>query len=128
MVRAGWADIWFLSDFQRSSVYLPAAAEAEWFRRGVWGLCDGDFHFNRAKELRQRRQSAVAFMRRYYRRLSNRQFAAAWGMLARRVRRKLRPVRYLEGGLSPVAAHGRVVRTSTPVRQTSRRKRPAASP
>jgi endonuclease YncB( thermonuclease family) len=93
MVRAGWADIWFLSDFQRSSVYLPAAAEAERFRYGVWGRCDGDFHLNRAKELRQRRQSAVAFVRRYYRRISNNRFGAAWGMISRRVRRDFGPFR-----------------------------------
>jgi endonuclease YncB( thermonuclease family) len=58
MVRAGWADIWFLSDFQRSSAYLSPAAEAERLRYGVWSRCGGDFHFNRADELRQRRRQA----------------------------------------------------------------------
>jgi hypothetical protein len=29
MVRAGWAEIWFLSDFQRSSAYLSPVAAAE---------------------------------------------------------------------------------------------------
>jgi hypothetical protein len=91
MVRAGWADIWFLSDFQRSSGYLSAAAEAERSREGVWGRCDGDSHFNHAAALRQRRRSAVSFIRRYYRRLSSNRFATAWGMLSRHVRSELCP-------------------------------------
>jgi hypothetical protein len=41
--------------------------------------------------LRHRRRSAVSFVRRYYRRISNRQFRAAWRMLSRRVRRALGP-------------------------------------
>jgi hypothetical protein len=90
-VRAGWADIWFLSDFQRSSAYLSPAADAERSGSGVWGRCGGDFHLNRPDTLRQRRLSAVSFIRRYYRRLSNRQFGTAWGMLSRRVRRELGP-------------------------------------
>jgi endonuclease YncB( thermonuclease family) len=84
MVRAGWADIWFLSDFQRSSAYLPAAAEAERARNAVWGRCGGDFHLNVAEE---RRASAKLFMDVYYARVSGRRFRAAWGMLGRRVRR-----------------------------------------
>jgi endonuclease YncB( thermonuclease family) len=91
LVRAGWADIWSLSDFQRSSAYVSSAALAERSRLGVWGRCGGDFHFYRAAVLRERRRSAVSFMRRYYRRLSSNQFATAWGMLARRVRRELGP-------------------------------------
>ena len=91
MVRAGWADIWFLSDFERSSAYLSPAAEAERSGSGVWRRCGGDFHFNRADTLRQRRQSAISFIRRYYRRLSNDQFGAAWRMLSRRVRSALGP-------------------------------------
>jgi endonuclease YncB( thermonuclease family) len=91
MVRAGWADIWFLSNFLRSSAYLSAAAEAERLRSGVWGRCGGDFHFTRADAVRQVRRSAVSFIRRYYRRLSNDQFRAAWAMLSRRVRRDFGP-------------------------------------
>jgi endonuclease YncB( thermonuclease family) len=91
MVRAGWADIWFLSDFQRSSAYLSAVAEAERAQRGVWGRCAGDFHYNRADPLPERRSSAVSFVGRYYRRLSEKQFRAAWGMLSRRARRDLGP-------------------------------------
>ena len=98
MVRAGWADIWFLSDFQRSATYLPVAAEAERGRYGVWDRCDGDFHFNRADDLRGRRLSALAFIRRYYRRVSNRQFQTAWGMLGRPVRREIGAFRTWRAG------------------------------
>jgi hypothetical protein len=87
LVRTGWADLWFLSDFQRSLTYSAAVTEAERSRYGVWGRCGGDFHFNRVEELRERRQSAVSFIRRYYRRLSGKRFGAAWGTLSRRVRR-----------------------------------------
>jgi micrococcal nuclease len=92
MLRAGWADVFvFDQDFQRLSSYRAARSEARDSVAGVWGRCDGDFHRTRADELRERRLSAVAFMRRYYRRISNRQFAAAWGMLARPLRRKFGP-------------------------------------
>jgi hypothetical protein len=40
----------------------------------------------------------VAFMRRYYRRISNRQFAAAWGMLGTQLRRKFGPYRSWRAG------------------------------
>ena len=79
------------SDFQRLPRYRAARSEARDFDAGVWGRCDGDFHRTRAEELRERRLSAVSFTRRYYRRISNRQFATAWGMLARPLRRKLGP-------------------------------------
>ena len=92
MVRAGWADVFvFERDFQRLARYRDAHAEARDAEAGVWGRCDGDFHRTRAEELRERRLSAVSFTRRYYRRISNRQFATAWGMLARPLRRKLGP-------------------------------------
>ena len=42
MVRAGWDDIWFMSDFQRSAAYVSAGAEAERSQHGVWGRCGGD--------------------------------------------------------------------------------------
>jgi hypothetical protein len=115
MVRAGWADVLvFERDFERLSGYLDAAADAEATRAGVWKRCGGDFHFSRAEELRERRLSAIAFMRRYYRRLSNNQFAAAWGMLARRVRRDFGPfVSWKEGyrrslGTTVTAARARL--------------------
>jgi micrococcal nuclease len=92
LLRAGWANVFvFEADFQRLSRYRTARSEARDFDDGVWGLCDGDFHRTRADELRERRRSAVAFMKRYYRRVSNHQFATAWGMLARPLRRKLGP-------------------------------------
>lgn len=78
MVRAGWADVFvFDRDFQRLASYRVARSEARDFDDGVWGRCDGDFHRTRAEELRERRLSAVSFTRRYYRRVSNRQFATA---------------------------------------------------
>ena len=89
MIRAGWAEIFvFERDFQRLPAYSNAESEAADFERGAWRLCDGDFHRTRADELRL---AAVAFTRRYYRRISNHQFATAWGMLARPLRRKLGP-------------------------------------
>jgi hypothetical protein len=92
MLRAGWANVFvFEQDFQRLSRYRTARSEARDADAGAWGLCDGDFHRTRADELRERRLSAVRFMRRYYRRISNRQFASAWAMLARPLRRKLGP-------------------------------------
>jgi endonuclease YncB( thermonuclease family) len=116
MVRAGWADIWFLSDFERSSAYLSAVAEAERAQHGVWGRCGGDFYYNRADPLPVRRFSAVSFVGRYYRRLSEKQFLAAWGMLSRRVRREVGPfARWKAGyrrslGTTVVASRARVSR------------------
>jgi endonuclease YncB( thermonuclease family) len=99
MVRSGWAEVFLVgSDFQRVSAYLDAEDEAARIDRGVWTRCDGDFHFSRADELRERRFSAVDFMGRYYRRVSNRQFQTAWGMLGRRVRRELGPFRRWKAG------------------------------
>jgi nuclease-like protein len=81
MLRAGWANVFvFAQDFQRLSRYRAARTEARDADAGVWGLCGGDFHRTRADELRERRLAAVAFTRRYYRRISNHQFATAWGI------------------------------------------------
>jgi micrococcal nuclease len=92
MLRAGWADVFvFDREFQRLATYRAARTDARDFEAGAWGRCDGDFHRTRAEELRTRRLSAVSFMRRYYRRITNRQFVGAWAMLARPVRRKLGP-------------------------------------
>ena len=97
MLRAGWAEVLELdSAFQRLVVYDEAEFDAP-FNRGVWKLCDGDFHLTRKDQLRQ---SAVEFMKRYYRRVSKRQFATAWGMLTRRVRRSSVPS--VAGGLDTV--------------------------
>jgi hypothetical protein len=99
MLRAGWANVFvFEQDFQRLPQYRVARTEARDAEAGVWGRCDGDFHRTRAEELRERRLSAVAFMRRYYRRISNRQFATAWAMLARPLRRKLGPFDHWKAG------------------------------
>jgi micrococcal nuclease len=99
MIRAGWADVFvFDQDFQRLSRYRAARSEARDSEAGVWGRCDGDFHRTHADELRERRLSAVAFIRRYYRRISNRQFAAAWGMLGARLRRQFGSYRQWRAG------------------------------
>jgi hypothetical protein len=115
MLRAGWANVFvFEQDFQRLSRYRAARSEARDAGFGVWGLCDGDFHRTRADELRERRLSAVQFMRKYYRRISNRQFVSAWAMLARPLRRKLGPysswkVGYRRSlGVSVVSAQARL--------------------
>jgi endonuclease YncB( thermonuclease family) len=92
MLRSGWARV-FGGGFQRVGQYRAAEREAAGLEAGVWDRCAGDFHHSRAEELRERRSSAVSFMRRYYRRVTNRQFAAAWGMLARPVRRDVGPFR-----------------------------------
>jgi hypothetical protein len=77
MVRAGWANVFvFEQYFERLPAYRSARNEARDAGAGVWGVCDGDFHRTRAEELRERRLSAVRFMRRYYRRTSNRQFVS----------------------------------------------------
>jgi hypothetical protein len=71
MLRASWANVFvFDQDFQRLSRYRAARTEARDADAGVWGLCDGDFHRTRADELRERRLAAVAFMRRYYTRVT----------------------------------------------------------
>jgi hypothetical protein len=99
LLRDGWADVFvFEADFQRLSRYRAARSDARDFEDGVWGRCDGDFHRTRAEELREMRLSAVAFMRRYYRRVSNHQFAAAWAMLARPLHRQFGSFRRWKAG------------------------------
>jgi hypothetical protein len=86
MLRSGWARVFVdQREFQRIGAYRGAVREAENLERGVWADC-------------ARRSSAVAFMRRYYRRVSNRRFAAAWRMLGRRVRRDIGPFRGWRAG------------------------------
>ena len=85
MVRAGWAEVFvFDRDFQRLASYRDAASEAEGFERGVWARCDGDFHCSRADELREQRLAADAFIRRYYRPVSQRRFVDGLGDACRR--------------------------------------------
>lgn len=87
MVRRGWARVLDGQDFLRRSIYSDAQSEAF---GGVWAACDGDFHLTRAEQLRERRDSAKAFVRRYYRHLSNNRFRSAWRMLGAPVKRKLK--------------------------------------
>jgi endonuclease YncB( thermonuclease family) len=99
MIRSGWARVRAdQGGFQRATQYRAAEREAAVLEAGVWTLCAGDFHYSREDELRERRSSAVAFMRRYYRRVSNRQFVAAWRMLAPRVRRDIGPFQAWKAG------------------------------
>jgi endonuclease YncB( thermonuclease family) len=91
-IRSGWAQV-SAGVFQRAVQYRAAERDAAAREAGVWSRCAGDFHHSRADELRERRSSAVAFMRRYYGRVTDRRFAAAWSMLGRRVRRDVGPYR-----------------------------------
>jgi len=92
MLRLGWAQVLFAAgDFQRLAFYAEVEAGAADAGMGLWSHCDGDFHRTRAEELRERRRSATAFMRTFYRHVSNKRFARAWGMLHRRVRRQIGP-------------------------------------
>jgi endonuclease YncB( thermonuclease family) len=114
MVRAGWAEIWELSDFLRSSAYMATEQSAQRFQQGAWIRCGGDFHLNRGEELRRRRRSVLAFVRRYYRRLSNDQYVGAWRMLGARRRAQVRPFWRWKAGyrgslsVSVVAARARL--------------------
>jgi micrococcal nuclease len=99
MLRRGWAEVLvFDQNFQRLPRYRAAEREALNRRAGVWARCEGDFHRSRADELRERRLSAVAFMRRYYSSISRRGFLTAWRMLAPGLRRKLGPYRQWRAG------------------------------
>ena len=87
MLQGGWATVFVYDQApQRNDPYVDAEVAAP---GGVWRLCDGEFHRpadEQPSEADRRRAAAVAFIRRYYRRLSNRRFRTAWGMLGRRVR------------------------------------------
>jgi endonuclease YncB( thermonuclease family) len=87
MLRSGWADL-FLVDgeaFERYERYSDASDRALAARRGVFKRCGGDFHHSRQDELRQ---SATAFVRRYYSFISQRRFLRAWRMLGPGLRRR----------------------------------------
>lgn len=116
-VRRGWADVYvFERNFQRLPFYLDSAAAAEDDRRGVWRFCGGRFDTRRDSERPddgdRRHASAAAFMRRYYRRISNAQYATAWGMLASKVRRTLGTFSQWKAG------HRRTIRVSVVEAQT----------
>jgi endonuclease YncB( thermonuclease family) len=90
MLQTGWALVdvdWGIP--QRNGSYVDAETAAT---GGVWRFCDGDVHApvkEAPSEADQLRVAAAAFIRRYYRRVSNRQFQTAWGMLGRQVRRDI---------------------------------------
>lgn len=77
------------------------------FERGVWVECEGRLHRSPTDEARgeadRRERSAVAFIRRYYRRLSNRQFATAWAIACSSHTTRVRQVLGMESGLSPIS-------------------------
>jgi endonuclease YncB( thermonuclease family) len=86
LVRRGWAAVVSDPAFARLRGYLDAEGESF---DGVWSECNGDFHLTRAEQRHALGNSAKDFVRRYYRRLSNNQFRAAWRMLGGPVKRKL---------------------------------------
>jgi endonuclease YncB( thermonuclease family) len=99
MLSAGVAQIVLYNrGFERLPRYRKAQREARDADAGVWARCGGDFHRSRQDELRQRRLSAVAFMRRYYSSISRRRFLTAWRMLGARLRRTLGPYRQWRAG------------------------------
>jgi endonuclease YncB( thermonuclease family) len=86
LVRRGWATVLDDTRFARVGAYLDAEQLAD---GGVWAECDSDFHLTSADRLRQAAGPAREFVARYYRRLSNNQFRAAWTMLGAPVKRQL---------------------------------------
>jgi endonuclease YncB( thermonuclease family) len=86
MLRSGWAEVLVVDrEFQRLDGYRDAADGPE---SAAPARCTA----------RERRLSAVAFMRGYYRHVSDRRFTAAWRMLARSVRRDIGPFRAWRAG------------------------------
>ena len=103
MIRAGWADVFvFDQDFQRLPRYRAARARRGTRTRGVGTLRRG-LPPHAADELRERRLAAVAFMRRYYRRISHRQFASRLGDARPAAAPQARPLLRVEGGVPPLA-------------------------
>jgi endonuclease YncB( thermonuclease family) len=99
LLRSGWAEVLVVGNgFERVGPYRGAARQATRSGTGVHARCGGDFNRSREDELLERRLSAVAFVRRYYERVSGRRFAAAWGMLGRPVRRDLGTFRAWRAG------------------------------
>jgi endonuclease YncB( thermonuclease family) len=86
LLRRGWAAVVDDPSFARLSSYFDAEEKS---LAGVWADCDGEFHLTRADRLRAMRGDARDFVGRYYRRLSNNQFRAAWRMLGGPVKRQL---------------------------------------
>ena len=78
MIRAGLAEVYvYDANFQRRlGPYVEAETNAITADRGVWGSCDGVHSPPREQpsEADLREAAAVAFVRRYYRRVSNDKF------------------------------------------------------
>ncbi len=65
MIRRGWTKAYvYNQDFARLPAYLQAESDANADQVGVWGGCEGDFHHSGDDDLRDRRDSANAFVRR----------------------------------------------------------------
>ena len=111
MLSRGWADIYYFQDFARLAEYEVASSDASALDLGVWRLCHGEFHKDQAD---LKRDEAKAFVRLYYRRISNRQFLSAWSMLGARRKAQVRPYsRWKSGfrgslGVSVLAARSRL--------------------
>ncbi len=102
MIRRGWSNAYVYDrDFQRLPTYLRAETVANSTGAGVWGDCDGDFHSSGDDESTRRSDSAKLFVRRYYARVSQHHYRAAWGMLAPAVKHRLhRNFRHWKAGLA----------------------------
>jgi endonuclease YncB( thermonuclease family) len=85
-VRRGWAMVVDAPAFERRDAYLQAEQDSA---EGVWADCAGDFHQDQYDRLLALGDSAKTFVRRYYRRISNNQFRAAWRMLGGPAKRRL---------------------------------------
>jgi hypothetical protein len=93
VIRRGWARVDVdAGPFARRPAYESAEEQAD---GGVWARCNGDFHLDSAQ---QRKDSARAFVRRYYRHLSARRFRRAWEMLGARRKAQVRPFRRWRAG------------------------------
>lgn len=98
ILRAGWAEVFLReNDFARLPAYMATEQTAQRFskERGVAAVGTSTQIAARSFATSAYRHSRT---RRYYRRLSNRQFATAWGMLSRRVRRDFGPVASWKAG------------------------------
>jgi micrococcal nuclease len=97
LIRSGWAQaLWpEARPPQRLDEYLDADEAAERRNAGVWGRCDGDFDLALDE---QRRQATQAFVKLYYRRISNHRFLSAWQMLGAGPKARAGPYRRWKAG------------------------------
>lgn len=87
MIRAGYSRVYVFDNrpFQRIAAYRQAEQAAKNQGIGVWRDCAGNFHSAEepVKDAEtERKEAAEAFVRRYYSRVSRRQFGLAWSMLS----------------------------------------------